>query len=392
MVRRGVFLIAVVIVTAILTPSLLLAGSQTATVTVSVTGFTGATVVDGTSSIKVDPATVKTMNYDGWNMWVNTTTKDDVILNLTGVNVNFTVYYSVTFSLPPSYPAGLAQPLLGATYKIDSVNTSEALSSTAIYTVKTFTITLDKSADNLGTQYSTALSQLTWIDLPEGFLNTLYESEPSTNSGTLNETEWYPYIYAKQVTIPVVQIKYDPATDTYVKATQVTVCLLLADPDSSIANNNAFSGDEALIIHSSCDYDVDTSNATTTASTVSYVDLNTAADYAFVGGYSTSVPTSAVKFYDYNQTAFAVINATITLADGSTARLYAIVNGSVDATAGTINLVFTPVYPVPYNAVLAGIYASNQYPYLHIWPLILVPVGAPAGTYTATVDVTIQQV
>ncbi len=368
-----------------------LAVSQTGTVQVTVSGQLVATDVDTQSQVTIDPRSAAVVPFQSIETWAGTAVSDDMVYNLTGTNVNFTVYATYDVELPPSYPQGMRTPYAGLAYLVAGTSASLTITQPALFLMSNYTVQFGLKADYLLYQYVNNLAQLTWIDLPEGFLNELYASATTTNGGTLNETEWYNYTYAKQVTLPALVLKYDPATGKYYVAQDVTVCMLVADPDNS-TQNTGFSGDEAVIVAPTCDFDADNSNWTNASGVFNWSDLAPGADYAFINGYGTGVPTSAQKYYDYNQTDFVVLNFTVTLSDGSQATVYfTLYKSSVDLTNGILNLALNPTLPVPYSAVLGPIYAAGYYPYLHVWPTILVPLGAPAGSYKATIYLYFQQ-
>ena len=146
-----------------------------------------------------------------------------------------------------------------------------------------------------------------------------------------------------------------------------------------------------VLVGPNCNFDADLSNSTIPAQLPpSPIDLAVnASDYAVPGGTAALVGTNATIYYAYNETAYTLLNFTISYPNGVTEPAYFRVQLSID-TAG-IHVTLIPVYPVPYAAVLGTLYAAGNYPYLHAWPAILVPVGAPAGTYKATVYIQLEQ-
>ncbi len=368
-----------------------IAASETGTVEVTVSGQLVATGVDTLSSITIDPKTAAVVPFQSIETWAGTAASDDMVYNLTGTNVNFTVYATYDVELPPSYPQGMRLPYAGLVYLVAGTDSSMTITAPVVFYMANYTIQFGLRADYLLYQYiNNDFAKLTWIDLPEGFLNELYSSVSTTKGGTLNETHWYNYTYAKRVTVPALVVKYDPTAGKYYVAQDVTVCMLVADPDNS-TQNTGFSGDEAVVVGPSCDFDADNSNWTNATGSL-WGDLASGNDYAFINGYGAGVPRSAQRYYDYNQTDFVVLNFTVTLSDGSQAIVYfTLYKSSIDLSKGVLNLALNPTYPVPYSAVLGPIYAAGYYPYLHVWPTILVPLGAPAGSYKATIYLYFQQ-
>ncbi len=240
-------------------------------------------------------------------------------------------------------------------------------------------IMLSNSSDYLQNQYSATGAQLTWIDLPEGFLNTFYNQ-------SLDEVGWYAYTYAKRVTLPVLLLKYNPSTNSFVlQKSDVQVCVVVVDPDGSIKSGSGISNDEVVLIGTSCKFDNDGSNSTSAGTN----DLDTTvADFAYPGTIQT---TAQQQYYAKDELGFRLAKINITLDDGTTVTLNAKLVLSFDSNTGTITITLKPAYPLDYAATLGTIYANNAQPYLHIWPAILVPVGAPAGSYHMSIDIAIEQ-
>ena len=214
---RRILVLAALVVVAALAFTLYTRSQTTATgtVTVSVTGYIAATPLDAASVIDVNPATAKTVSYASSAMWAGMNATDDMIFNMTGTNVNLTVGYTYSITLPPSYPSGLALPYIGLFTNITSSSTSQNVTATVQVFMQNYTITLSPANTYLLSLYLTAGAQLTWIDLPEGFLNAFYGKE-------YNETQWYNFTYAAKVTLPAISILYDPATGTFTVAIRPT--------------------------------------------------------------------------------------------------------------------------------------------------------------------------
>lgn len=353
----------------------------TGTVTVTVTGYIAATPIDTASVITVNPANVPTITYNSIASWANANATDDMIFNMTGTNVNLTASYTYSISLPPSYPSGMEVPIVSLYLNVTNSSSPTNLTNTVQIEVQNYTITMDLGTTNLYQQYLNTGSQLTWIDLPEGFLNTFYGT-------SYNETQWYNYTYAEKVTIPAITVLYNPSTGTFTVANSTSLCILVADKDGSLAAGQ-LSGDEIVIVNPTCDFDVDSSNATAAATAPSRADLASTADYAVPGGTSALANTPAIQFYNYNQTDYTVLNYTVGYPGGVTETAYYRVELALSST--TLEITLIPVKPIPYSATLGPLYANSEEPYLHAWPAIILPVGAPAGKYTATVYIELEQ-
>ena len=380
--RRAFILVALLVFAAVAGVALTVVSQTTATGTVYVTvsGYIAAAPLDTVSKITVNPATAPSITYQSVASWANANATDDMIFNMTGTNVNLTVSYTYSIKLPSSYPSGMRIPVVALYFDIMSSSSAASLSNTVQFETQNYTITMDLSQTNLYL-LSGGTTQLSWIDLPEGFLDTFYGL-------SYNETEWYNYTYAAEVTIPGITVLFNPSTGTFTVADSTKLCVLVVDPDGSLQGGQ-ISGDEMVIVNPTCDFDVDASNATTAATPPSTADLAPTADYVVPGGTASLAGKPAVQFYDYNQTAYSVLNFTVSYPNGVTSPAYYKVSLSLSSSVLSITLI--PVKPVPYSAVLAPIYANEEQPYLHAWPAIILPVGAPAGKYTATVYVELEQ-
>ena len=355
--------------------------TATGTVTVTVSGYIAAAPVDTASVLVVDPAKAQTVSYNGIPSWINVNATDDMIFNMTGTNVNLTVAYYYSIVVPSSYPSGLQKPIVAVFLNLTTGSTQTNITGAAQIPMQNYTISIDLTNDNLYNQYAATLKQLTWIDLPEGFLNTFYGL-------SYNETQWYNYTYAAKVTIPSVITLYNATSGKFTMAGQTSLCILVVDPDNSLAAGQ-LSGDEMVLVNPTCDFDVDASNATAAATAPSRADLAPTADYVVPQGTAALAGKPAVTFYNYNQTDYMVLNFTVSYPTGATERTYYRVVLSLNS--GTLEVTLVPVLPVPYSADLAPIYAGGKQPYLHAWPAIVLPVGAPAGKYKATVYLELEQ-
>ena len=355
--------------------------SQTTSGTVSITvsGYIAATPVDPQSSITIDPASVKTVSFNSIPSWINTNAADDMIFNMSGTNVNLTIAYEYAVKLPPSYPQNLEPPVIAPFMAITGSSSTLTLSGTPQVVTKNYTIDVDLLATNVQNLY--ANGDLEQTDIPEGFLNTFYGL-------SYNETEWYPYLYEATITIPGLSVLYDTSTGQFVVADQTTLCLLIADPDNSLASSQ-LSGDEIILVNPTCQFDSDGINTTGAQTAPSRADLVSTADYVAPSGVSPLSDKPATAFYSYNQTDFVVLNFTVSYPNGATGKAYFKAEVALDGT--TLKITLIPVLPVPYSAVLGPLYEQQQQPYLHAWPLAILPVGAPAGSYSATIYLTLEQ-
>ena len=356
--------------------------TATGTVSVAVSGYIAAAPIDAASMISVNPANVQTVAYQNVASWINANATDDMIFNMTGTNVNLTISYTYSITLPASYPSGMKIPIITLYFNVTNASTASNITSTVQFEVQSYTITVDLGQTNLYLiSVNSGTTQLTWIDLPEGFLNTFYGL-------SYNETQWYNYTYAEEITIPGITILYNPSTGTFTVAEPTSLCILVADPDGSLQAGQV-SGDEMVIVNPTCDFDIDASNATAAVTPPSIDDLATTADYVVPLGTTALTDKPAIVFYNYNQTDYSVLNFTVSYPGGITTRAYYRV--SLSLSSSTLTITLTPVKPVPYSAVLAPLYANNEQPYLHAWPAIILPVGAPAGKYSATVYIELEQ-